>query len=79
MSAIAALIKGEVVLPDGTIVTSEPLIDKLTYIENVTKPRNLRPSTIRWQDAKTNEWFNIFDSNVIRNTYLTGISNLKGV
>lgn len=79
LSTIAALIKGSVTLPDGLIVTSEPLVDKFTYIENVTKPRNLRPSTIRWQDAETNEWFNIFDSNAIRNSYLTGISNLKGV
>lgn len=79
LSAIAALIKGKVILPNDTIVTSDPLVDKFTYVENVTKPRNLRPSTIRWQDAKTNEWFNIFDSNVIRNAYLTGISNLKGV
>ena len=79
LSAIAALIKGEVVLPDDTVVTSEPLVDKLTYVENVTKPRNLRPSTIRWQDAETDEWFNIFDSNVIKNAYLTGTTNQKGV
>lgn len=79
LSTIAALIKGTVTIKGGSVVTSEPLVDKLTYIENVTKPRNLRPSTIRWQDTETNEWFNIFDSNVIRNAYLTGISNLKGV
>lgn len=79
LSAIAALIKGEVLLPDGTVVTSEPLVDKITYVENVTKPRNLRPSTIRWQDAETDEWFNIFDSNVIKNAYLTGTTNQKGV
>ena len=79
LSAIAALIKGKVILPDDTVVTSEPLVDKLTYIENVTKPRNLRPSTIRWQDAETDEWFNIFDSNVIKSAYLTGTTNQKGV
>lgn len=79
LSAIAALIKGEIVLPDNTIKTSEPLVDKLTYIENVTRPKNLRPSTIRWQDAKTDEWFNIFDSNVIKNAYLAGTTNQKGV
>lgn len=79
LSSVAALIKGNILLPNGEEVTSSPLNAKLTYIENITKPRNLRPSTIRWQDNQTGEWFNIFDSNVIKNSYLTGISNLQGV
>lgn len=79
LSEIAALIKGTIILPNGTEVNSSPLNAKLTYIENITKPRNLRPSTIRWQDAETGDWFNIFDSNVIKNSYLTGTQNIAGV
>ena len=79
LSEVAALIKGTIVLPDGTEVNSQPLIANLTYVENITKPRNLRPSTIRWQDSVTSDWFNIFDSNIIKNAYLTGSQNLKGV
>ena len=42
------------------------------YTNNVTRPRNLKPSLIRWkylgQDGKEH-WANIFDHSVIRNSY----------
>lgn len=44
------------------------------YRVNVTKPRNLKPSLIRWQyaidDQGNTRYMNIFDSNVIRNAYI---------
>lgn len=68
LSAVAAQIAGEVILPDGTTVVGQP-IAKFTYQEDITMPHDLRPSLIRWQDANTGQYMNIFDSPVIKNAY----------
>lgn len=78
LSAIAAMIKGSVIVPaitdaNGNIIdeSKEVFSDRpiVTYRENITRPHNLRPSTIRWQDSKTNQWFNIFDTYALKTAY----------
>lgn len=69
LSAIAAQIVGQVTLPDGSVVNGEKVQYNHQYRENITRPHDLRPSLIRWQDSKTGEYMNIFDSPVIRNAY----------
>lgn len=74
LSAIATQLVGEVVLPDGSTVRGEKPQFNFTYQENIVRPHDLRPSLLRWQDSKTGEYMNIFDSPVIRNAY----TNPKG-
>lgn len=78
LSAIAAMIKGSVIVPaimdaNGNIIdeSKEVFSDRpiVTYRENITRPHNLRPSTIRWQDSKTDQWFNIFDTYALKTAY----------
>lgn len=69
LSAIAAQIVGEIVLPDGSAVTGSQIVSEYEYQENITRPRDLRPSLIRWQDSETQEYMNFFDSPLLRNSY----------
>ncbi len=74
LSAVATQLVGEVILPDGSVVTSEKQQYNFKYQENIVRPHDLRPSLLRWQDSETGEYMNIFDSPVIRNAY----TNPKG-
>ena len=69
LSAIAAQIAGEIVLPDGTIVTGKPVATDYRYQENITRPHDLRPSLIRWVDNETGEYVNFFDTPLVKNAY----------
>lgn len=70
LSAVATQLVGEVVLPDGTVVRGDKEQYDFKYQENITRPHDLRPSLLRWQDSETEEYMNIFDSPVIRNAYV---------
>ena len=84
LSAIAAMIKGSVIVP-AIIDTNGNTIDEskevfsdrpiVTYRENITRPHNLRPSTIRWQDNETGQWFNIFDTYALKTAYENNTPN----
>lgn len=69
LSAIATQLVGKVTLPNGEVVTGERQQYDFKYQENIVRPHDLRPSLLRWQDSKTGEYMNIFDSPVIRNAY----------
>lgn len=70
LSAVATQLVDEVVLPDGTVIRGEKPQFDFKYQENITRPHDLRPSLLRWQDSETGEYMNIFDSPVIRNAYV---------
>lgn len=74
LSAVATQLVGKVILPDDSVMTGEKQQYDFKYQENIVRPHDLRPSLLRWQDSKTGEYMNIFDSPVIRNAY----TNPKG-
>lgn len=69
LSAVATQLVGKVTLPGGEVVTGGRQQYNFKYQENIVRPHDLRPSLLRWQDSKTGEYMNIFDSPVIRNAY----------
>lgn len=74
LSAVATQLVDKVTLPGGEVVTGERQQYNFKYQENIVRPHDLRPSLLRWQDSKTGEYMNIFDSPVIRDAY----TNPKG-
>lgn len=80
---IRMFLSGRLAAKNGDLTTTiSPLQGKITYSMNVTQPRDLAPARISWeyQDNEGNIHFtNIFDTEEVRNTFLTDTKDRRAV
>ena len=80
---IRMFLAGRIAAKNGTLTdTIQPIVGNIEYAMNVTRARDLAPARISWeyQDNEGNTHFtNIFDTEEVRNTFLTDTKDRKAV